>query len=96
MNSVDVLGIFAGTLTTISFVPQVLRIVRTRSARDISWGMFGVFATGTTLWIVWGAMQGAIPVIVANAVTLILAFVILVLKWKFQESDAIHQIPEVR
>ena len=83
LTPLDWLGFLAGVLTTISFIPQLLRIVRTRSADDISWGPWSVFATGTALWIVWGAMQQAIPVILANALTLILAFVILALKWRF-------------
>jgi MtN3 and saliva related transmembrane protein len=79
----DTLGIVAGTLTTISFIPQVLRIVQTRSAQDISWVMFTVFATGTALWLVWGIAQGALPVIIANFITLVLAIVIMLLKWRY-------------
>ena len=79
----DFLGILAGTMTTISFVPQVLRIVQTRSAHDISWGMFTVFALGTALWLSWGIVQGALPVIIANSVTLVLSIVIMVLKWRY-------------
>ena len=85
----DVLGVAAGTLTTIAFVPQVLRIVRTRSAADISWGMFSVFAMGTTLWVIWGIMLGAVPVILANAVTLILAAVIMILKWRYRTAPQV-------
>lgn len=83
LSSADLLGMAAGTLTTISLIPQVWRIVQTRSARDISWGMFCVFAAGTALWFAWGIAQGALPVIVANFVTLLLATVILVLKWRY-------------
>ena len=85
LTPLDWLGILAGALTTISFIPQMLRIVRTRSGNDISWGMWSVFATGTTLWIVWGVMEQSIPVIVANAVTLIATFVILALKWRYSQ-----------
>lgn len=84
LASHDLLGIVAGTLTTISFIPQLLRILRTRSADDISWGMFSVFAMGTTLWIVWGVGQRAVPVILANAITLLLTAVILFLKWRYR------------
>lgn len=83
LTPLDWLGILAGTMTTIVFIPQVLRIVRTRSAVDISWGMLLVFATGTMLWIIWGISQHAIPVIAANAVTLVLTFVALALKWRY-------------
>jgi MtN3 and saliva related transmembrane protein len=82
-TSADMVGMAAGTLTTTSLIPQVWRIVQTRSARDISWGMFFVFAAGTALWFAWGVMQGALPVILANSVTLVLATVILVLKWRY-------------
>lgn len=83
LNPNDLVGIAAGTLTTISFVPQVFRIVQTRSAHDISWSMFAVFATGTALWLAWGIAQAAMPVIVANFITLVLSVVIMVLKWRY-------------
>jgi MtN3 and saliva related transmembrane protein len=83
LNPDDLLGIAAGTLTTIAFVPQVFRIVQTRSARDISWGMFSVFALGTGLWFAWGITQGALPVIIANFITLVLSLIIMVLKWRY-------------
>lgn len=83
LNPNDLLGIAAGTLTTIAFVPQVFRIVQTRSAHDISWGMFTVFALGTALWFAWGITQGALPVIIANFITLVLSIVIMVLKWRY-------------
>ena len=85
----DLLGIVAGTLTTISFVPQLVRIVQTRSAADISWGMFSVFAVGTTLWVIWGIAQDALPVILANAVTLVLAAIIMILKWRYSTFNRI-------
>ena len=84
----DWLGILAGSLTTISFIPQLVRIVRTRSAHDISWGMVSVFACGTTLWIAWGALQHAVPVIIANVVTLAFTFAILALKWRYSKPVA--------
>jgi len=84
----DWLGIVAGSLTTISFVPQLVRILRTRSADDISWGMFSVFACGTTLWIAWGALQHALPVIIANVVTLAFTFAIMALKWRYSKPVA--------
>ena len=50
--------------------------------------MVTIFAGGTSLWIVWGALQRAAPVIIANAVTLILAFAILILKWRYTKPAA--------
>ena len=83
LGAQDLLGLAAGTLTTISFVPQVVRIVRKRSAHDISWWMFGIFSVGVALWLWYGIMLGALPVIVANVVTLTLATAILCLKWRY-------------
>jgi MtN3 and saliva related transmembrane protein len=90
LNPNELLGIVAGTLTTISFIPQVFRIVQTRSAHDISWGMFTVFATGTALWFAWGIAQGAMPVIVANFITLVLSLVIMLLKWRYETVKRIE------
>ena len=79
----DVLGFAAGALTTLAFLPQVYRIVKTRSAHDISWLMFGIFSVGICLWLWYGIRAAALPLIVANAVTLTLALAILVLKWRY-------------
>ncbi len=79
----DMLGFLAGALTTIAFVPQVVRIVRTRSARDISWGMFSIFSAGVALWLWYGIRLGSPPLIAANVVTLGLALSILFLKWRY-------------
>ena len=80
---VDVTGFAAATLSTVAFVPQVLRIVRTRSAHDISWWMFGIISLAAALWLGYGLLLDALPVILANAVTLMLAAAILALKWRY-------------
>jgi MtN3 and saliva related transmembrane protein len=74
------LGLLAGTLTTIAFVPQVLKTWRTRSTHDISLGMFAIFVTGVSIWIVYGLIIADIPVILTNAATLALAGIILIFK----------------
>ena len=79
----DALGYAAGTLTTIAFVPQLLRILRTRSAHDISWWMFGILVAGTLLWLWYGIRVSAWPLIIANTVTLGLAITILLLKLRY-------------
>jgi MtN3 and saliva related transmembrane protein len=74
------LGLLAGTLTTIAFVPQVLKTWRTRSTHDISLGMFAIFVTGVSIWIVYGLIIADIPVILTNVATLALAGIILIFK----------------
>lgn len=74
------LGLLAGTLTTIAFVPQVPKTWRTRSTHDISLGMFAIFVTGVSIWIVYGLIIADIPVILTNVATLALAGIILIFK----------------
>ena len=83
ISTQDLLGLAAGSLTTVAFVPQIFRIVRTRSAHDISWWMFGTFCTGIALWLWYGIRVDALPLILANVVTLVLALTILFLKWRY-------------
>jgi MtN3 and saliva related transmembrane protein len=80
MLPVDLLGLLAGTLTTIAFVPQVLQAWRTRSTRDISLAMFSTFSIGVALWLLYGIAIGSWPIVLANAATLVLALTILYLK----------------
>ncbi len=79
----DVIGYAAATMTTVSFVPQLLRVIRLRSARDISLGMFLIFSAGTCTWGVYGVMVHSAPVWIANALTFVLSMSILVLKLRF-------------
>ncbi len=77
---VDWLGYAAATLTTASFLPQVLHTLRTRDVTGISLGMYGAFTLGISLWLVYGWALGAWPIVVANAITLVLAGTILTMK----------------
>ncbi len=87
----ETIGLLAGTLTTISFVPQVIRIWQTKHADDISTSMFVIFITGVALWLLYGIQLHALPVIVANSITLVLASLILVLKFHFQRRKKKRQ-----
>lgn len=84
----EAVGMAAAVLTTLAYVPQVVRIVRTRSAHDISWWMFGIMTVGATLWLVYGLSLPSRPVVAANVVTLALLALILVLKWRFGRDVA--------
>lgn len=74
------IGYMAATLTTLSFVPQALKTIRSRDTRGISLGMYVVFTIGIVAWFVYGLVLGSWPMILANAVTFLLAATILVLK----------------
>lgn len=78
--AIDLLGYVAAVLTSCSFIPQALQTWRTRDTRAISLPMYGMFTVGVALWLAYGLWLRAWPVIAANALTLVLATVILVLK----------------
>ena len=77
------MGFAGAALTTASFVPQLLRVWRSRSAHDISAGMYAMFITGLLLWIIYGVWISAWPIVIANSVTALLAGSILALKAHF-------------
>jgi len=84
METQDLIGLAAGTLTTVSFVPQVIKTWTSRSAKDISFGMFLLFSLGVVLWLIYGLALQATPIIVANLVTLALSLSIIVMKLAFK------------
>lgn len=77
------LGLLAGGLTTVSLIPQVTKIWKTKSAKDVSLKMFITFCVGVALWLTYGVLQTEIPIIVTNAVTLVLGLSILGMKLKY-------------
>lgn len=80
---VEWIGFLAAVLTTLSFVPQAWLTFKTRDVSGISLGMYSAFTLGVALWLVYGLMLGAWPLILANAVTLSLALAILVMRLRF-------------
>lgn len=79
----ELLGYAAAVCTTLSFVPQVVRVWTTRSAADLSLGMYSAFAAGVALWVAYGFAIRSFPVIAANSTTLVLAGAVIVGKLKF-------------
>lgn len=77
------LGYAAAFLTTVSFLPQVIKVWRTRSVRDISLATYSMFTVGAALWLAYGLAIHSLPVILANAVTVVLAAGVLVAKIRF-------------
>jgi MtN3 and saliva related transmembrane protein len=80
VNRIALLGLAAAFCTTFAFVPQVVRIWRTRSTHDISLGMFVVLTLGMLLWLTYGWLIGDLPIVLANAATFALSLTILVMK----------------
>ncbi|MDH4481240.1 MAG: SemiSWEET transporter [Rhodoferax sp.] len=84
MPLADWIGAAAATLTTASFVPQVLHTLRTKDVSGISLSMYSAFTLGVALWLVYGLLLGAWPIVVANAITVSLATCILVMKLRYR------------
>lgn len=83
MPAQEWIGGIAATLTTCSFIPQVWKVWRTKHTKDISLLMYTLFTVGVALWLVYGVLLGAWPIIMANSITLLLAGTVLVLKLRF-------------
>ncbi|HOZ84379.1 MAG TPA: SemiSWEET transporter [Niabella sp.] len=83
MAFVDILGYTAGLLTTLTFLPQVIKTVKDKSAKDISLAMFLIAATNQVLWIGYGVLKEDLVIILTNAIILVLSITMIVLKIKF-------------
>jgi MtN3 and saliva related transmembrane protein len=83
-NLITILGLTAGVLTTIAYLPQLIKTWQSKSADDLSWSMLIVLCLGIILWLVYGAYVHDIPIIAANIVTFVFAGMILILKIKYR------------
>lgn len=83
MKAVIILGLIAGTLTTIAFLPQVIKTLKLKEAKDISLWMYIILCAGIFSWLVYGLFIKDMPIIIANSITLILASIILFSKLRY-------------
>ena len=86
-SSSELFGFAAATLSTIAFLPQVLKTWKTRSARDVSYALLLTFSTGCLCWVIYGYQVDAKPVMIANALTLTLNLAILAMKFTFESES---------
>ena len=84
MEWISVMGFAAGTLTTSSFVPQVIKLARTKQTKDVSFWMYVIISIGIGLWLLYGIANGDLPVVMANIISLILVLSVLVLKVRYR------------
>jgi MtN3 and saliva related transmembrane protein len=82
MDYTTIIGLIAAFCTTVSFIPQVIQIIKTKETKGISLAMYIVFTTGIASWLIYGIMLQDIPIIAANTITFILAATILIFKIK--------------
>jgi MtN3 and saliva related transmembrane protein len=83
INYIAIIGLIAGAFTTFSLLPQVIKTVKTRETKDISLAMYIILITGMMLWIIYGVLIGSQPVIIANAVSMLLALIVLFFKIRY-------------
>ncbi|MBW4664770.1 MAG: SemiSWEET transporter [Chroococcus sp. CMT-3BRIN-NPC107] len=84
MDLITILGLVAGTLTTLAFIPQLFKTWQTKSAKDISFNTLIFFNIGIFLWLIYGIYLNALPIILANLFTLIFNMIIVWLKIKYK------------
>lgn len=87
MNGVDFLGAVAGVITTLTFLPQVIKTVKEKSVKDISLMMFVIAAVNEALWIVYGALKNDWVIILTNAVILCLSLTMIYLKFSYASKE---------
>lgn len=82
MLNINLLGYIAALCTTLSFIPQVVYILKTKDTSSISLSMYVTFVFGVFCWLIYGVMKNDIPLLLANLITFILSGIILILKAK--------------
>ncbi len=85
MELFTIIGLAAGFCTTVAFLPQAFKTWKTKSAKDLSLGMYSIFCTGVVLWLTYGILISDLPIILTNLVTLCLAVSILYFKLSFKD-----------
>jgi MtN3 and saliva related transmembrane protein len=84
---ISTIGLIAGICTTISFVPQIIKIIKTKQVRDLSLCMYIILTTGVLLWLIYGVLIREAPIILANSATFILCLFVLVSKFAYRGKD---------
>ena len=84
MNPITIVGLIAAAFTTIALLPQLMKVWKTKSTRDISTGMFTLYSCGLFLWFVYGVYINDLPIILANSLAFIQSLIILIFKAKYK------------
>jgi len=84
MDYVEIIGLVAAFLTTGSFLPQAIKVIKTKNTSDLSLSMYSMFVCGVSLWLIYGLIIESLPIILANMITLILSGTILFMKIRYK------------
>ena len=85
MEGIEILGMAAGTISSVTFLPQVIKTWQTKSAKDISLWMFLLVTLSVIMWLVYGIFKESIPIIYTNSAVLLMSMIMLYFKWKFRD-----------
>ncbi len=83
MSFIEILGLAAGTITSVTFLPQVIQVWKTKSARDISLGMLLLLLLGVSMWLAYGIIIANTAIIYTNTMVMVMGLILLYFKWKF-------------
>lgn len=83
MSFIEILGLTAGTITSITFLPQVIQVWKTKSARDISLGMLLLLLLGVSMWLAYGIIISNTAIIYTNSMVMAMGLILLFFKWKY-------------
>lgn len=87
METIDILGLMAAACTTFAFLPQLIKVIKTKSVEDISLSMYLVFISGLIMWLIYGITIHNIPIIAANIITITLSVTIVIFKLKYGKKN---------
>ena len=79
-----IIGLTAAACTTFAFLPQVIKVVKTKETRNISLGMYFIFTVGILLWLIYGVLLNNFPMILANIISFVFASIVLILKIRYR------------
>ena len=85
MDYIKILGLAAGTISSITFLPQVIRIWKTKSAKDLSLNMLGLLILGVGMWLTYGILVKDVAIIYTNSMVLSMSFIMLYFKFRFKQ-----------
>lgn len=80
---IEIFGLAAGAITSISFIPQLFRGYKTKKLEDVSYYMFGILALGMSMWFIYGVLRNALAVMIANAFGIICSVAVIVMKKRY-------------
>ena len=82
-----IIGIIAGILTSISMIPQLIKIIKEKEVKNISWGMITVLLIGVTLWVFYGILKSEWPIILSNAFSVLVNLTLLIYYFVYKEVE---------